>query len=181
MRTDYDDEPYTREEYQEHIRINKLSYRLPLVTDYIKNKLCDYNTIRQSLTPNIEHYFFNVFTDNEIRIMIETLENKLDYFTLLSYLVRGSFTGYHELDDLLRENNKFDVLKKSLVVYYKVELFAWDFEKPRPSRVYLYQDIVDEYTNNTVAKRIAISKLKRNKIVNLGILLKISMRESGVF
>ena len=96
-------------------------------------------------------------------------------------LVRGSFTGYHELDDLLRENNKFDVLKKSLVVYYKVELFAWDFEKPRPSRVYLYQDIVDEYTNNTVAKRIAISKLKRNKIVNLGILLKISMRESGVF
>ena len=39
MRTDYDDEPYTREEYQEHIRINKLSYRLPLVTDYIKNKL----------------------------------------------------------------------------------------------------------------------------------------------
>ena len=178
---DSDESYITSAEYIEHVRVNKFSYRLPIITDYIKNKLCDYDTIRQSLTPHIGHYFFNVFTDNELRIMTDKLEPNIDYFTLLSYLSRGSFIGNYELNDLLCENNKFDVLKKALVVYYKVELYAWDFNNDRPVRRYLYQTVIDEYQQNTVAKRIAISKLKRNKIVNFGILLKISMRESGVF
>ena len=44
-----------------------------------------------------------------------------------------------------------------------------------------YADYVNDIYNNTTARRIAISKLKRNKIVNEGILLKISMMRCGLF
>ena len=44
-----------------------------------------------------------------------------------------------------------------------------------------YENYINDVTNNTTAKRIAINKLKRNKIANWGILLKISMKESGMF
>ena len=44
-----------------------------------------------------------------------------------------------------------------------------------------YEDFVNDIVNNTTAKKIAISKLKRNKIVNEGILLKLSMKNCGMF
>ena len=44
-----------------------------------------------------------------------------------------------------------------------------------------YKDFMKDIVNNTTAKKIAISKLKRNKIVNEGILLKLSMKNCGLF
>ena len=37
---DSDESYITSAEYIEHVRVNKFSYRLPIITDYIKNKLC---------------------------------------------------------------------------------------------------------------------------------------------
>ena len=44
-----------------------------------------------------------------------------------------------------------------------------------------YEDYINDILNNTTAKGIAINKLKRNRIVNEGILLRISMKECGMF
>ena len=44
-----------------------------------------------------------------------------------------------------------------------------------------YQDFIIDVVNYKTAKKIAISKLKRNKIVNEGILLKLSMKNCGMF
>ena len=44
-----------------------------------------------------------------------------------------------------------------------------------------YQDFIIDVVNYKTARKIAISKLKRNKIVNEGILLKLSMKNCGMF
>ena len=44
-----------------------------------------------------------------------------------------------------------------------------------------YQDYILDICNNTTAKKIAINKLKRNKLVNNGFLLKVSMMRCGMF
>ena len=44
-----------------------------------------------------------------------------------------------------------------------------------------YEDYINDILNNTTAKRIALMKLRRNKIVNEGIILKISMMRCGLF
>jgi hypothetical protein len=44
-----------------------------------------------------------------------------------------------------------------------------------------YKDFITDIFYNRTAKKIAISKLKRNKIVNEGILLKLSMKNCGMF
>jgi len=44
-----------------------------------------------------------------------------------------------------------------------------------------YEDYINDIVTNTTAKRLAINKLKRNKIVNNGIILKISMMRCGLF
>ena len=44
-----------------------------------------------------------------------------------------------------------------------------------------YQDFINDILNDTTARKIAISKIKRNKIVNCGILMKLSMKNCGMF
>ena len=44
-----------------------------------------------------------------------------------------------------------------------------------------YADFMNDVLNNITAKKIAISKIKRNRIVNEGLLLKLSMRDCGLF
>ena len=44
-----------------------------------------------------------------------------------------------------------------------------------------YADFMNDVLNNITAKKIAISKIKRNRIVNEGLLLKLSMRDCGMF
>ena len=44
-----------------------------------------------------------------------------------------------------------------------------------------YKDFIIDVVNYKTARKIAISKLKRNKIVNEGILLKLSMKNCGMF
>ena len=44
-----------------------------------------------------------------------------------------------------------------------------------------YNDYIRNIVNDTTTEKIAISKLKRNRIVNEGILLKLSMKNCGMF
>jgi len=44
-----------------------------------------------------------------------------------------------------------------------------------------YKDYINDILNDTTARTIAINKIKRNKIVNGGILLNLSMRDCGMF
>ena len=44
-----------------------------------------------------------------------------------------------------------------------------------------YEDYINDIYNNTTAKKIALMKLRRNPIVNNGIILKISMMRCGLF
>jgi|TARA_R110002072_G_scaffold190366_1_gene347350 hypothetical protein len=44
-----------------------------------------------------------------------------------------------------------------------------------------YQDFINDVFNDTTTKRVAIDKLKRNRIVNEGFLLKVSMMRCGMF
>ena len=44
-----------------------------------------------------------------------------------------------------------------------------------------YRDFIRDILLDTTAKKIAINKIKRNKIVNDGLLLNLSMRDCGMF
>ena len=44
-----------------------------------------------------------------------------------------------------------------------------------------YRDFIKDVLLDTTAKKIAINKIKRNKIVNDGLLLNLSMRDCGMF
>ena len=82
---DYDEhEYYNSPEYLGYIMRNKLSYRLPKLTEYIRQQLLNGENIERHLGSNISKYFFNVFSDNTILQMMNTME--LDYFELLSYV-----------------------------------------------------------------------------------------------
>ena len=176
---DYDDEHeyYNSPEYILYIMRNKLSYRLPHLTEYIRQQLLDSNNISNHLGSNISKYFFNVFSDDTILKMMTTMN--LDYFELLSYV--NYFNKYNNPTaiDILEARDKFATLKLSLQLYHKDELYAWNFDIPK--REFLYQKEIDDYKIYLVARKIAIAKLKRNKIVNLGVLLNLSMKNSGIF
>tara|TARA_R110000822_G_scaffold276133_1_gene398254 strand:- start:230 stop:706 length:477 start_codon:yes stop_codon:yes gene_type:complete len=156
---------------------NRLSYRLPHLTEYIRQQLLDRENISNHLGSDISKYFFNVFSDDTILQIIGTMD--LDYFELLSYVNYLNQYSNPTVIDILEARDRFTTLKLALQLYHKDEIYAWNFDIPK--REFLYQKEIDEYNIDLVARKIAINKLKRNKIVNLGVLLNLSMKNSGIF
>ena len=81
---------------------------MPLIAEYIKQKLLNPETLNQHLNGPIKEYFSKVFSDVIIREMMEKME--LDYFELLSYV--NYFNNYTNIaTNLLEQRDKFTTLK----------------------------------------------------------------------
>ena len=108
---------------------------------------------------------------------------------------------YEKFVDYITENklNKYQILYAMLPAVLEYEqndmgyVCEWIENGNEPKILTTYAlsiagDIVDKYQNyiyeiryGTTSRKIAISKLKRNKLVNEGILLKLSMKNCGMF
>mgnify|MGYP003629242706 FL=1 len=150
------------------------------VNTLIEEKLLDYDNIKQYYDPKYPedyklglfngcHYenikFFDQFVQrakllgvNEYKILYKLLPSVIDYCSEYELF----FTDYIE------DGDDWQILT----------LYALSVAD---NIINEYEDFVNDIVNNTTAKKIAISKLKRNKLVNEGILLKLSMKNCGMF
>ena len=140
------------------------------VYDWLKDIILVWN-LHEHYEGNIDEYLYYIFADN---------------------------LYYNDLEKTIQEPYKCDFDMEEVILRYAIPTIFEQFERRRDIKdiikclinedyieifnefaILLGYSILNEYFST--ARRIAISKLKRNKIVNNGILLKISMRDCGLF
>jgi len=166
-------------------------------------KLCDddivsYRIVRDIIldTNNIKEHFQKHYTNND-----DYDDDAYEYKHMLFNNYRDNYTQFEKTIkecDLHYDYIMYRIIIPAVLEYADEfdmvnQVVDWIKDHNDSKIVDLYslsiaEDIIDEYSdyikdivNNTTAKKIAINKLKRNKIVNEGILLNLSMRDCGMF
>ena len=148
----------------------------------IKKALFDYDNIKKYYDPHEEtDYPYALFNNDEtlIRIHFSNWACYLDNFhknigAKLYYILP-------EVIEYAEEYSCLDLVMKWIKTGQDRYIFttyalSWCFHN-----LYEYEKYMNDIYYDTTARRIAINKLKRNKIVNEGILLKLSMKNCGMF
>jgi len=118
-----------------------------------------------------KHHLFN-YDDEKCDSLYQKAQYdiQLDILAMLPYCV-----------DYMEEFND----EKSLLLHIKYgeyyKIFCIYALSVGDDIVNQYQDFIDDIKNDTTIRNIAISKLRRNKIVNNGFLLNQSIRNCGMF
>ena len=148
----------------------------------IKEALFNYDNIKQYYDPkDPDHYKYELFRINEETLII-------NYNNFVNHIKRQ---GYHHFEVLYRLLPLiFEDGKEHDINAYIVEWIIQGNNSLVFGTYAVYfcenisqkdKDYIEDIYNNTTAKKIAISKLQRNRIVNEGILLKLSMKNCGLF
>ena len=148
----------------------------------IKEALLDYDNIKKYYDPKYpEDYKDYIFNDEEENIII-------NYNNFVNYIKSQDKHHFQVLYSLLpiifyhaQEYDFTDSVVDSIIEGNNSFIFATYAMAVADDIINEYEDFVNDIVNNTTAKKIAISKLKRNKLVNEGILLKLSMKNCGMF
>ena len=168
--------------------------------------MSNYNQYDQCDNDNVTDKFIKdiVLTPSNIKEHYEIDDNFMYGYRLFNQSEYDNYENYRTFREMIRKCN-FDYF----YIMYKIILpetleYAEDFDMLKDvvgwlknddedkifnlyafSIVYLtinrYEDYINDIYNNTTAKKIALMKLRRNKIVNEGIILKISMMRCGLF
>ena len=163
----------------------KLCGNTDVTYTFIKDIVLDPVNIKEHLPKiddNICEYGYRLFNQDEdeiyenyrkFREMIKKC--KFDYFFIMYKIILP--LTFEWADDFAMTEDVIDWLKKDdddkILNFYGFSICYEMCDK--------YKDYIYDIFNDTTARRIALSKLKRNKIVNEGILLKISMMRCGLF
>ena len=131
---------------------------------------------------DIDHYKHSIFNNDYAlcedfywRFEAMTRHCKFDYYYILYRQIIPKVIAYSDELDMHTDvihwiQNNDDIMIVSL---YALSIADEMIDK--------YRDFIKDIVNDTTAKRLAINKLKRNKLVNEGILLNLSMRDCGMF
>lgn len=128
---------------------------------------------------NLKEQFFN----NTINVLVEGITDA-DKHIMLKYLIGQSVKRYC---DISRDNINEDYYQgnwKNLIcsyVYLKVNSMLFNEEDwLQNSIIDRIQDYIRDKLKERTITNIAINKIKRNEIFNLGLGLKLSMRNCGI-
>ena len=148
------------------------------LSKYIRNNLLDANNVFKYYNPdNFTTYSEKLFWDDNDNLMYA---NKVGHGLLCAHQVQRVIIRYTNLfepeklgkvKNLFKRYEGFPAKERSMfarVIYFAM-IFTDGETLSRLNKIY--------YT----PFNIAISKLKRNKLVNEGILLKLSIKQSGMF
>ena len=143
-------------------------------------RLYKYEIMNELYGDHIKEHFFN----NVIRAFIFDKLTDADKHIMLKYLVTEAakpncdITVKHVLNDYV--NDSWESLICSYV-YLKVDNMIFNEEQwLQGSIINRIEDEVRDRLRERVIRTIAINKIKRNKIFNLGLGLKLSMRDCGI-
>ena len=147
----------------------------------IKEALFDYDNIKKYYVPEYpEDYKDELFNDEENII--------INYNNFVNYIKSQDKHHFQVLYSLLpiifyhaQEYDFTDSVVDSIIEGNNSFIFATYAMAVADDIINEYQKYMNDIYYDTTARRIAINKLKRNKIVNEGILLKLSMKNCGMF
>jgi len=122
-----------------------------------------------------KHMLFNNYRDNHPQFEKAIKECDFDYTYIMYRIITPATLEYADEFDMV--NQVVDWIKdhndSKIVDLYSLSI--------ADEIINDYEDYIKDIVNDTTAKKIAINKLKRNKLVNNGFLLKVSIMRCGMF
>lgn len=138
-----------------------------------------YEIMNELYGDDIKEQFFN----NVIRALVEDITDA-DKHIMLKYLVTEAVKPYCDITVKQVLNDYVNDSWKSLIcsyVYLKVDNMIFNEEQwLQDGVINRIEDEVRNRLRERVIRDIAINKIKRNEIFNLGLGLKLSMRDCGI-
>jgi hypothetical protein len=168
------------EDYNEYLEEIDFDANFDFSSYQLDYYLYKYEIMNELYGDHIKEQFFN----NVIRAFIFDEITDADKHIMLKYLVTEAakpncdITVKHVLNDYV--NNSWESLICSYV-YLKVHNMILDEEQGlQVSIINRIEDWIRDKLRQRVIRDIAINKIKRNKIFNLGLGLKLSIRNCGI-
>tara|TARA_R110000824_G_scaffold210923_1_gene396813 strand:- start:608 stop:1111 length:504 start_codon:yes stop_codon:yes gene_type:complete len=152
--------------------------------NYVRDELLNYHNIKQ-------HYANIEDPQDYKQYLFNERESKIAYFHIKFQRIVSKCE--HDYNYIMYRNITPVVLEYSEEYNIHNEVASWIYAGNDARMLSMfalsiadeiidtYQDFINDILNDTTARKIAISKIKRNKIVNCGILMKMSMRDCGMF
>jgi hypothetical protein len=168
------------EDYNEYLEEIDFDANFDFSSYQLDYYLYKYEIMNELYGDHIKEQFFN----NVIRAFIFDELTDADKHIMLKYLVTEAakpncdITVKHVLNDYV--NDSWESLICSYV-YFKVNNMIFNEEQGlQGSVINRIEDWIRDKLRQRVIRTIAINKIKRNKIFNLGLGLKLSMKDCGI-
>jgi len=167
------------EDFNEYLEEIEFDANFDFSSYQLDYNLYKYEIMNELYGDHIKEHFFN----NVIRALVKDITDA-DKHIMLKYLVTEAvkpncdITVKHILNDYVEDNWQCLICS---YVYFKVNNMIFNEDDwIQDSIINRIQDWIRDKLRERTIKNIAINKIKRNKIFNLGLGLKLSIKNCGV-